>query len=177
MAVPLAERVVLAEEQDRPAAHPVNPDLRARTQTVPEAEPDERARVQAEEVLDEAAEVSLPEGPREPVRDAEVPLPVRHAQRGRQRREVEVGLQQVDAAVLVDVAGCAAAVGRPSAVCAPSDGGVRGAETAAAGSTVPRARARRAVGREPLRLGGSRRQADGTGQQAAIDPDSRTPCF
>ena len=73
-------------------------DLRSARQPVSQFETDLRAGVESEEVRRKIAKVSLSERSREPVRDAERQLVHRHPQRRRQRREIEIRLERIDAA-------------------------------------------------------------------------------
>ena len=68
-------------------------------------EPDLRAAVEAEEVLDQIAEVALAERPREAVGDAERALVPGQPQGRRQADQGEVGLGQVDVEVGIVVLG------------------------------------------------------------------------
>src|SRR6185503_19847416 len=68
---PLTDQMLLQEELDRPIAGAVNPDLRAGHEPEAVFEPDLRARIEAEEIPGEIAEIALAQRPREPVSDAE----------------------------------------------------------------------------------------------------------
>src|SRR5690606_21043760 len=92
----LGQNALLAEELDALVARAVHADLRAAPQAPADLEADLRAAVEAERVRQQIAEVPLAERTREAVRDPEAPLPARHAQRRRQRGEIEVGLQGIE---------------------------------------------------------------------------------
>ena len=87
----------------------VDADLRARRHADAELEPDDRARVETEEVLGQVAEVAFAERPREAVGDAERALPLGQAQAGRQVDQREVGLRPVQDGVVALLFGGAGA--------------------------------------------------------------------
>ena len=95
-ALVLLQQRVLPEDLDRAIAGAVDADLRARAQPVAQLEADLRARVEAEEVGQQIAEIAAAERTREAVRHAERDLVLRQAQRRRQRGEIEVGLQRIE---------------------------------------------------------------------------------
>ena len=103
--VGLLLQVVLAGQLDRPIVGAVEADLAAGHDPHAELEADHRARVEAEEVRRQVAEVAFAKRPREAVGDAERALPLRQAQAGRQVDQREVGLRPVQDAVVGFVVG------------------------------------------------------------------------
>ena len=83
-AVALLQQAVLREELDRPVARAVDADLQAAHQAEAVFQPDLRAGVEPEEILEQVAEVALSQRPAEAVGHAKRALEPRHAQRGRQ---------------------------------------------------------------------------------------------
>ena len=106
----LLQQALLPEDLDRAIARPVHADLRARQQPVANSRPICAPESKPKKSLNRSPKSPLPERPREPVRDAERALAHRHPQRGRQRRQGEVGLQRIEPAV--GVGGLGAAPGR-----------------------------------------------------------------
>src|SRR5687768_10473565 len=102
---PLLHQVVLREEVDGAVARAQDADLQAAHQAEPVFQSDDRARVEAEEVLCRGAEVPLAEGTAESMRDPERALEPRDAQRRRQIHDREVGLRRIRIAIRVIVGG------------------------------------------------------------------------
>ena len=79
----------------------MEPDLRAAHQPVSIFEPDLRAAVEAEQILEEAAEIALAQRTAEPVRHAERTLVPRYTQCRRQRHEREIRLSEIDVQIRI----------------------------------------------------------------------------
>ncbi len=97
----LRDEVVLPEKLNRLAGRAVHANLSAAEQPEPIFETDERAVVEAEEVVDEITEIPAPQRPREAVRDPERALVPGHAQCRGKRAEREIGLCKVDVAIRI----------------------------------------------------------------------------
>jgi hypothetical protein len=104
---PLPENVVAGEELYMSSVGAIKPHLGRRQQTVPKLKPDDRRRIEPEEILHQAA-VALPTVKRsaEAMRETKGELASRHPQGGGQRDQVEVRLKRVQLEV-IDLVGTA----------------------------------------------------------------------
>jgi hypothetical protein len=96
---------MLREELDRPVRGPVNANLGASKDSEAILQADLCAGVETEEVFEQAPEISISEGARKSVRDAEGALVPGHTQRRRQRHEGKVGLREVDVEIWIILRG------------------------------------------------------------------------
>ena len=99
----------MALELDGPIGGAIDAELRAAERRVFQVEADLRARIEAEEALDEIAEVAVAHRPQEAVRQPERQLALRQPQVGVERRDVEVRLRVVRIAIRIVVLDAAAA--------------------------------------------------------------------